>query len=378
VFFAFDEDQELLRTTTRRFLEERASLSTLRSHIDEPQTFDRAVWAEGAALGWTAMLIPEEHDGGCITPQPIVDLVALCEELGRFLYPGPVLETNVFASVLVSAGTPDQQARFLPGIARGETIATWALSGDGTTDPMAVAVEVVSHDGSLRLNGRSSFVRDAATADVIGVHANGPQGPVFALVSLPATGVVVRRLTSLDITRRLYEVTFHDVAISQDDLVGFDNEAAMPAITKRALQLATVIQASECVGAAEHLMEATVSYLKDRVQFGRTIASFQAIKHRLADLTITVEALRAAARYGAMALATVGSYVREAFAHLCGESLQLHGGIGFTWEHDVHLFLRRAKTDLALYGEPYVHREDLATLLELAETSHHLVAAGAQ
>jgi alkylation response protein AidB-like acyl-CoA dehydrogenase len=375
VFFAFTEDQELLRSTTRRFLEQRASLALLRERIEEPTTVDRAVWAEGAALGWTAMLIPEAHDGGCVTGQPIVDLAGLAEELGRCLYPGPVLETNVVASVLVSAGTPDQQARFLPGIARGETMATWCLSGNGSTEPAAIEVTATPGNGSITLNGRACFVRDAELANLLLVHANGPGGPVLALVTLPSKGVTLRVLRSLDVTRRMSEVTFDKVMIDAKELLAADDIQTIRAVTKRALQLATVIQASECVGAAEHLLEVTVAYLKDRVQFGRTIGSFQAIKHRLADLTVTLESLRAAARYAAMALAdnqadcdravaAAGSYVREAFAHLCGEALQLHGGIGFTWEHDVHLFLRRAKTDLGLYGEPYVHREYLASLLE--------------
>jgi alkylation response protein AidB-like acyl-CoA dehydrogenase len=374
VFFAFTEDQELLRSTTRRFLEQRASLALLRERIEEPTTVDRAVWAEGAALGWTAMLIPEAHDGGCVTGQPIVDLAGLAEELGRCLYPGPVLETNVVASVLVSTGTPDQQARFLPGIARGETMATWCLSGNGSTGPGAIEVTATPGDGAITLNGRACFVRDAELANLLLVHANGPGGPVLALVTLPSKGVTLRVLR-LDVTRRMSEVTFDKVIVEAKDLLAADDMQSISAVTKRALQLATVIQASECVGAAEHLLEVTVAYLKDRVQFGRTIGSFQAIKHRLADLTVTLESLRAAARYAAMALAdgqadcdravaAAGSYVREAFARLCGEALQLHGGIGFTWEHDVHLFLRRAKTDLGLYGEPYVHREYLASLLE--------------
>jgi alkylation response protein AidB-like acyl-CoA dehydrogenase len=389
VFFAYSEDQELLRSTTRRFLEQRASLSILREHIEAPATVDRAVWAEGAALGWTAMLIPETHEGGSVTTQPIVDLAGLAEELGRCLYPGPVLETNVVASVIVGVGTPEQQARFLPGIARGETIATWCLSGDGSPEPAAVEVTATLNEGSITLNGRAAFVREAQLADLTLVHAIGPVGPVLALVKLPADGVSIRVLHSLDVTRRMHEVTFDNVKIETRDLLAPGDVPAINEITKQALQLATVIQASEIVGAAEHLMEVTVAYLKDRVQFGRTIGSFQAIKHRLADLIVTLESLRAAARYAAMALAdsqanadqavaAAGSYVREAFAHLCGESLQLHGGIGFTWEHDVHLFLRRAKTDLGLYGEPYAHREQLAGLLESAndQSTGNTAAAG--
>jgi alkylation response protein AidB-like acyl-CoA dehydrogenase len=179
----------------------------------------------------------------------------------------------------------------------------------------------------------------------------------------------------LDLTRRLAEVTFDDVPVSSSAILveGAKGEE----LAERALAVATVLQAAEVVGASEHLFETTVQYAKDRVQFGRPIGSFQAIKHRLADLQISIEAMRASAHYAALALcetfpdwpdavAVAGSYVAEAHARLCGEALQLHGGIGFTWEHDVHLFIRRAKTDQVLYGEPSWHRERLFRILEKA------------
>jgi alkylation response protein AidB-like acyl-CoA dehydrogenase len=184
----------------------------------------------------------------------------------------------------------------------------------------------------------------------------------------------VRVMRGIDLTRRWCEVRFDGVAVSDSSVLGEPGAAA--AATARAGQLATVVQAAEVVGAGEALFERTVQYAKDRVQFGRAIGSFQALKHRLADLLMELEAARVATRYAALALAddrddrdeavaVAGAYARDAIAHLCGESLQLHGGVGFTWEHDVHLFLRRIKSEQLLYGEPWRHRERLCAIAEI-------------
>jgi alkylation response protein AidB-like acyl-CoA dehydrogenase len=372
--FAYNEDQELLRNTTRKFLEQRQPIAVLRNYLETPITIDPGLWAEGAALGWTALLVPEEYDGGSITDQPIVDLAGLHEELGRQLYPGPVLETNLVADVIARHGSEALRAAHLRGIAHGETIATWCISSDGTLYPEAVAVTATIVANTLKLNGLARFVRDAHIADLMLVTAITPSGPELVLVPLPADGITIRVLEGLDLTRRLCEVEFNNVAVDLTHVISTPT-IHVKSIIEAALRLATVLQAAECAGAARHLFEITVQYTKDRMQFGRAIGSFQAIKHRLADLHVRVEAITAAARYAALAVAdetvdhaqavaAAGSYVRESTAFLCGESLQLHGGIGFTWEHVVHLFLRRAKTDLGLYGDPWSHRERLCTLLE--------------
>jgi alkylation response protein AidB-like acyl-CoA dehydrogenase len=215
------------------------------------------------------------------------------------------------------------------------------------------------------------YVHAATVADLLLVLARGPHGFVHLLVPATADGVGVRAQRCLDLTRRFGEVTLEGVEVPDAHILDHDADAVL----ERAVELATVLQAAEAVGAADVLFHSTVAYLQDRVQFGRTIASFQAIKHRLADLLLTLEAMRAATHYAALALndgfedrcaavSTAGSYVGDSFAFLCGESLQLHGGIGFTWEHDVHLFVRRAKTNQALYGDPSWHRERLCSLAE--------------
>ncbi len=371
--FGFCEDQELLRSTTRRFLAEHQSLAVVRRSLDEPDVFDADLWRRGCELGWTAMLVPPEYEGGSVTGQPLVDLVVLAEELGRTLHPGPFVGCNVVADATARFGTEVQRKEHLPRLAGGDVTAAWCLSGDGSPEPGAVEVRAGREGDRWRLDGSARFVHAARNAALLLVVATGADNEVRNfLVPRPAGGLSERVLTGLDLTRRFAEVRFDAVVVPAGAELtgGWD-------VVERCLSLATVLQAAEDVGAADLVFESTVDYAKRRVQFGRTIGSFQAIKHRLADLLVELEAMRAAAYYAALALgdgledaaegvATAGAYVDDAFAHLCGESVQLHGGIGFTWEHDAHLFVRRAKVNQVLYGDGAWHRERLVRLAEAA------------
>jgi alkylation response protein AidB-like acyl-CoA dehydrogenase len=372
VDFGFSEDQELLRTTTRRFLAEQQSLAQVRRSIEGPDVFDGDLWRQGAALGWTAMLIPPEFEGGSVTEQPLVDLVVLGEELGRTLNSGPFIPCNVVAAAVARFGTEVQAKEHLPRLARGEATAAWCLSGDGSPEPGAIEVRAEPEGDGWRLDGVARYVHAAGNASLLLVVGKDPEGEVRnLLVPRPTGGLSERTLSGLDVTRRFAEVRFHGVTVPAANLLPGGEDAV-----DLCLSLATVLQSAESVGAAELLFEETVDYAKKRVQFGRTIGSFQAIKHRFADLLMELEAMRAAAHYAALALgdglddaaaavATAGSYVDDTFAHICGEALQLHGGIGFTWEHDVHLFIRRAKVNQVLYGDGAWHRERLVRLTEM-------------
>jgi len=370
--FAFGEDQELLRTTTRRFLAEHQPIAEVRRRIEERQPFDPDRWRRGAALGWAAMLVPVEHEGGSVTEQPLVDLIVLAEELGRTLNPGPFVPCNVVAEAIVRFGSQAQAQEYLGPIARGELVCAWCLSGDGSPEPAAVeALATRSADG-WRVDGVARYVQTVGDTGLVLVTARdiGTEDMINLLVPVPSPGLSERVVAGLDLTRRFAEVRFDGVVVpATAELAGGWSA------TERCLAVAVVLQAGESVGAAEALFESTVDYLKKRVQFGRTIGSFQAIKHRLADLLIELEGMRAAAHFAALALgdglddaaeavATAGAYVDDAFAHLCGEALQLHGGIGFTWDHDVHLYLRRAKVNQVLYGDRTWHRERLVRLAE--------------
>jgi len=374
VNFAFDEDQDLLRSTTRRYLDDKHPLRSLRGIIETDETVDRSAWQAGAALGWAAMLIPPTHDGGSVTDQPLVDLVVVGEELGRVLHPAPLLPVNVVADALARSGTETARRRYLGALARGQLLAAWCFTADGSAELTSVAVDAVPEGDGYRLDGVARYVEAGSVADLLLVSATVAGDLVQVLVPRESPGISVRQMVGIDLTRRYAEVTFENTpAESSLVLAGPGSEAG--ALTERALAIAAVLQGSQSVGSAGQLLDATVTYTKDRVQFGRPIGSFQAIKHRLADLHIAVEAMRAAVHYAALAVdgeladsaeavSVVGSYAKDAFAFLAGECLQIHGGIGFTWEHDVHLFLRRAKTDQVLYGEPSWHRERLCRLLE--------------
>lgn len=369
--FAFGDDQDLLRSTTRRFLVEHQSIDDIRQTLEEPEVFVPALWRRGAELGWTSMMVPPELDGGSVTEQALVDLVVLAEELGRALNPGPFVPCNVVADAVACFGSPAQRKEHLPGIATGHATAAWCLSGDGSPDPAAVEVRAVRREDGWSLDGVARYVQAAHNAGLLLVVARDPGDTLRSfLAARPGPGLTTRTLAGMDLTRRFDEVRFDTFEVSTEDEL-----SGGPAVVERCLALATVLQSAESVGAAEALFEETVEYAKRRVQFGRTIASFQAIKHRLANLYVTLEAMRVAAEYAALALgddfddaaeavATAGAYVDDAFAWLSGEAIQLHGGIGFTWEHDAHLFARRAKVNQVQYGDGAWHKERLLSLTE--------------
>jgi alkylation response protein AidB-like acyl-CoA dehydrogenase len=365
VDFAFGEEQERLREAVRRFLEKRQPLAKTRESLESPEAFDRDVWQGGAALGWMSPLIPEAHGGGSITGQPLVDLAVVAEELGRVLYPGPFLGSSIVAFAVASGGTESQKHEILPRLARGETIATWCHTANGECDARGVEVFAARRAGALRLDGVARFVPDAHLADLLLVTAKSDGGVVQLLVPMPNEQVEVRVLRGLDLTRRLCEVRFDGAVVP--------SAALLESSLDDQLAVAVVLLSAETVGAIDRLFEMTVEYAKTRVQFGRRIGSFQAIQHKLANMLIWLEGSRAASHYAALAVdgrladaseavATAKSYVADAASALAGEALQAHGGIGFTWEHDLHLYLRRAKSNQVLYGDPTWHRERLCAM----------------
>jgi alkylation response protein AidB-like acyl-CoA dehydrogenase len=318
------------------------------------------------------MLVPEGFGGGSLTPQPLVDLMIVAEEFGRVLHPGPFVPTNVVADAIVYAGTPGQKSKYLPTIANGETTAAWCLSDDGRPEGVGHGVTARRTDSGYILDGRATFVQGATTAALILVHATGPDGTITAAIDSSLAGVSSTTSQVLDLTRRYGTVRFDGVNAGFDDVLLAEGESHVDTIS-RALDLANVLKAGEMLGAADAVFAMTLEYIKNRKQFGRAIGSFQAIKHRMANLLVLLEGMRAGTHYAALAfgeqfpdaslaVSTAASYNGDAFAFLTGECVQLHGGIGFAWEHDVHLYLRRAKVDLMLYGDPTWHRERLWTV----------------
>jgi alkylation response protein AidB-like acyl-CoA dehydrogenase len=365
------EEQELLRETTARFIESECPLTRVRELIDDPVGFDRDYLRKSAELGWFGALVPEEFGGGSVSGSGLLDAAVIAEERGGMVQPGPFLPMNVVGFALANAGTADQQRQVLPDLAAGESVATWALAGaNGDWSPGA-GISAVLTNGSFVLSGTKGFVQDASAADWLLVAASTERGLTQFLVPAGTDGVRIERLDGLDLARRFGEVSFENVMLPESSIVGTVGEADHDVECQ--LQVALVLSIAESVGAMNRLFDITLQYAKDRTAFGRPIGSFQAIKHLLADLSMHLEACNAGAvaagraaqdrsEDAAEVVSIAKSYVGDRSIELAQGCLQAHGGIGYTWDHDLHLYLRRLTVNNALYGEPSWHRERVCTL----------------
>jgi alkylation response protein AidB-like acyl-CoA dehydrogenase len=362
------DDQVLLRDTTARFIRESCDLVKVRDLSGGGRSADPAYLRQSAEIGWLANFVPEEFGGGSVSGDPVLDAVIIAEERGRVLQPGPFVPMNVAAYALAAGGTDDRRAELLPLLATGETIVTWALAdklGDWRPDS---GVRATLTGGSYVLSGTKGLVQDADIADWVLITAASDGGLLQFVVPTDAPGLSVRALDGLDLTRRLCEVQFEGVELEPGALVGGAEDAS--GLIDRQLQLALVLTVAESVGAMDELFRMTLEYAKARVAFGRSIGSFQAIKHLLADTSFLLEGSKAvaiaaarsvqAAKANASELSGIAkAFVGESGITLAQNCFQVFGGIGFTWEHDQHLFLRRLTTDAALYGDASWHRERL-------------------
>ena len=369
------EEQQMLRDTARRFLEERAGLDTARVLMETEAGYDPETWADIAEMGWQAMAVPEEYGGAGATA---VETAVLMEEMGRSLFPAPYLSTVVLAAgLLLEAGSEEQKAAFLPGIASGESL--WALAlteSGGGWDPSGVRMTARREGDGWILDGTKSYVVDGHIAHrllIVCRTAAGDRpadGVTVFIAEAGAPGVSARKTLSMDQTRSLAEVRLEGVAVSDEARVG--PEGGGWAAVDRVLDRAAAALACEQVGGAQACLEMAVEYARTRHQFGRPIGSFQAIKHKCADMLVAVESAKSAAYYAARAAAgedgedlsvaapLAKSYCSEAFFRCAAENIQIHGGIGFTWEHDAHLFFKRAKSSEIMFGDPAHHRARLA------------------
>jgi alkylation response protein AidB-like acyl-CoA dehydrogenase len=378
VNFTFSDEQELLRETARKWLADRSPSSVVRALMETEGGFDQAMWRELADLGWLGMAIPENYGGAGFG---FLEVVVLLEEMGRVLLPAPFFSTVVVAvPTLLAAGSDDQKAEHLPAIAAGSRRAALALTEpNGRWDVSGVETTYRPDGGSFVLNGTKSFVVDGHTADLLIVAARRPgsagdEGISLFLVPQTHSGVASRRLETMDMTRKLAEVVLTEVRVGREALLG--SEGGGGPVVERVLQKAVAGLAAEQVGGAQRCLDMAVEYAKVRVQFGRPIGSFQAIKHKCADMLVQVEGAKSAAYYAGWAaaedneeLAEVShiakSYCSEAYFLCASENIQIHGGIGFTWDHDAHLYFKRAKSSELIFGDPAYHRRALARLLGL-------------
>jgi alkylation response protein AidB-like acyl-CoA dehydrogenase len=328
--------------------------------------YDPAVWKQmGEQLGLQAIAIPEEYGGAGFG---YVELTVIFEEMGAALLCAPYFSTVALATnALLSCGDESAKKDFLPGIAAGETIATLALTEDtGRWDLDAVSLAAKGKGGDWKLEGHKMFVIDGHTADLLLVAGRSAKGVSLFAVEGSAPGITRTPLATMDQTRKQARIEFSGTPAR---LLGEDGGAG-PALS-RTLDLAAVALAAEQVGGAQRCLDMAVDYAKTRIQFGRPIGSFQAIKHKCADMLLEVESAKSAAYYAGWAAAEdseelpvvaslAKSYCSEAYFHAAAENIQIHGGIGFTWEHDAHLYFKRAKSSELLLGDPSYHRELLA------------------
>jgi alkylation response protein AidB-like acyl-CoA dehydrogenase len=365
--FSFTPEQDDLRQTVRKFLEDKSDEQTVRKLMTSELGYDREVWTQLAEqLGLVGLIVPEAHNGAGLG---FVDLAIVLEEMGRTLLCAPFLSTAVLATnALLHAATPAAQSALLPEIAAGKTIATlafaephrgWELEG--------IAMHAHRVDDTWQLDGIKTYVIDGHAADVLLVVAKVGDGLGLFRVDADADGLERALLPTLDLSRKLAQVTFTETPAAR-----IGNDGDLTAALDKVLTLGTIALAAEQVGGAQRCLELSTEYAKTRLQFGRAIGSYQAIKHRCADMLVAVEFAKSAAYHAAFraadrddpelgtAASMAKSYCSEAYFQAAADTIQIHGGMGFTWEHPAHLYFKRAKSSSLLFGDPLHHREKLA------------------
>jgi alkylation response protein AidB-like acyl-CoA dehydrogenase len=367
----FTPEQEELRAVVRKFFASYSDESQVRALLDTDLGYDTTVWKVMAdQLGIQSIAIPEEYGGAGFG---FGELSVVLEEAGRALLCSPLFSTVVLAATTILESDDTEAASLhLPGIAEGRTVATLALvEENGRWSEAGIEATAVPDGAGFAIRGTKSYVLDGAHADLVVVAARTAAGPSLFTVDAKERGVTATALPTLDQTRRLATLTFEDTPAT---LLGMEGRAWE--VLSRVLNIAAAGLACEQVGGAARVLESTVDYVKVREQFSRPVGSFQAVKHKLADMLVELESARSAAYYAASAVESSSSdlplaasiaktYCSTAYSHITAESIQLHGGIGFTWEHPAHLYFKRAKGSELLLGSPAHHRELIAQRLSL-------------
>jgi alkylation response protein AidB-like acyl-CoA dehydrogenase len=364
-------DQRALLDVSTRFMDDTCPLRAVRDGTWRDADHAAAYRRQAAELGWFSMLVPAELGGGSVSDDGVVDAALIAYQRGARLQPGSFVGTNVVAYALAQAGSDEVRDKVVPALLSGETSASWAAAPGGR----AGAVEGRLVDGGgLDVSGTAHAVQDVDADSWLLVTCATADGPAQALVAADAAGVTVTELESLDLSRRFADVRFDGVRVDASAVVGAPGAAAT--LIDRQLAVACTLLTAETVGAMNQDFETTVQYAKDRIAFGRPIGSFQGVKHQLADTSMALEMSKAitlaAARtvgagddYGPEAASMAKAFVGEAGVDLVQTCFQVYGGIGYTWEHDQHLYLRRVTTDAGLLGDPAWHREHLCQLAGL-------------
>jgi alkylation response protein AidB-like acyl-CoA dehydrogenase len=376
--FGFSEEQEMLRKSARDFLAKEAPMTWVRRMMEDDRGFEDGQWKKMAELGWMGLILPEQYGGSGLD---FVDLVVILEEMGRAVLPGPFFSTVILGGVALAEGGSEAQKReLLPKVAAGDLRVTLAqLEPSARWDAEGIALEARPAGSDYRLSGTKLFVPDAHTADLLIVAGRAPgskgsDGISLFLVDARAKGITTTLLKTMDQTRKLCEVVLQDVAVPAGRVLGTTGKGW--ALLTRLVDRGKVGLCAEMCGGAQKVLEMSVEYAKVREQFGRPIGSFQAIQHKCANMLVEVESSKSATYYAAWAVANdvpeaplaaamAKAYCSDAYRHTAGEGIQIHGGIGFTWEHDMHIYFKRAKSSEVTFGDATWNREIVAQLIDL-------------
>ncbi|MBD0369681.1 MAG: acyl-CoA/acyl-ACP dehydrogenase [Pyrinomonadaceae bacterium] len=368
--FDLSKPQKLLKESAREFLARECKPERVRALMETETAHDDGLWQAIADQGWLALLVPEEHGGLGLG---LVEMAAVAEEMGRACLPGPFLSTLFATALIERAGSAEQRAKYLEPIAAGELRATVALLEEGASwDTESAKLKAQREGGSFRVTGRKLFVNDAETSNLLICVALDGDGLALLPVERGAGGVSIKPMASMDGTRKVYEVSFEGVSVPEADALGADGDAR--GALNGALEVATTALCAEMVGGMQWVLDTAVEYAKTRQQFGRAIGSFQAVQHQCADMLMMTESARSAAYYAAwtltendpaasVAVSIAKAYCSDAYREVGNRGVQVHGGIGFTWEHDLQLYYKRSKSSETLFGDATFHRERIACLV---------------
>jgi alkylation response protein AidB-like acyl-CoA dehydrogenase len=378
--FGFTEEQEMIRSQAAEFLKNEYPIALVRELMENEHGYNHDLWGKMTAMGWSGLIFPEEYGGSGLT---FVELTVLLEEMGRALVPGTFFSAVLLAGLtLLEAASEEQKQCWLTSLAEGGLKATLALTEpNGSWKAAGVSTVTAEHgDGEYIISGTKLFVPEAHVSDLIicaartSSSAVPEEGISLFAIDRDSNGLNITLLQTMDQTRRVYEVSFERVRVPANRVLG-GLGSAWPVI-ERVINRATIGICAEMVGGAQKMLDMCVAYAKQRIQFGRPIGGFQAIQHKCADMLLLIESARSAVYAAAWAaskdepdtalLASVAkAYTSDAYRFVTGEGIQIHGGMGFTWEHDAHLYFKRAKADEFNFGDANYHRARVAQFIGL-------------
>ena len=367
--FGFSEEQNLLREQVRRFLDNRAALSEVRRWMKSEEGYSADLWREMAELGWVGLTVPESYGGIGLG---FLDLTVVLEEMGRSLFPSPLISNTLTQAIVCAAGTEDLKRRWLPSLADGSRCGAIAiLDENDCLDTSGVVLAAESSGDGLVLKGAKSIVHDATSADLLVVGFKVDGQVVLAALDVERDGVSIAPVAGMDETKRAGRVSFDSVEIGREDLL--DAVPITDPLLARLFDLGAVAVTAEAIGAADSALELTNGYAKERIQFGSPIGRYQGVKHRLAEMYVDIESIRSLLYFAAWAVdespeelprsaSLAKAYAADAFAQLGIDCVQLHGAIGFTAEYDIQLYFKRSKWTRPAFGDADLHYERLAEL----------------